>query len=166
MLLLAWIASASALTDDRYGLTVDLGGGIGWEAARTAGLARAATSYWWGRYDEEYALGRYFALGADLTAGFASGAPSGRGLIQVRRGVDLLVVGWHLGLGAGPALASSGTLGGAARAELGVRLRRSRTVAFALRLDAGADWLDGAVHPAGGATLGLSLGGPTDGGNP
>lgn len=163
MLLLAAVWTAHALTGDRHGITVDLGAGGGFEAARWAGTARLAAVGWWGRYDDQYALGRHFAVGADLTGSLADDGVAGRALVTVRRGVDLLVVGWHVGLGAGPALAV-GDLGGAARAEVGIRLRRSRTVGIGFRLDGGADWLGGALHPAGGLALGVNLGGPTDGG--
>ncbi len=163
MLALVLLTHALAVTDDRFGVTVDLSAGLGRELNKWTGVGRVDSVFWWGPYDPDYILGRYNGLGIDVVSTFGP-STGGRALLEYRRGVDLIVVGWHVAMSAGPALAPTGEIGASGRLAVGARLRRSATVALSLRLEGGVDSFASVIDPAGGLTLGVSFGGPVDGG--
>lgn len=156
--LLGTALAASGLADQRAGAWVDAHAGLGLAGAPAAvGFGSdASVGVWSGRYDPDYALGRYVGVGVGVRTG-----PRGHlaGLLEVRRGVDLLImglhgfgaVGWDLGLDA--PLAEVG---------FGVKARvrpTGRFVGWELRVRAGAEFAD-QVRPVGGVTLGAAFAGP------
>ncbi len=170
LLLALLLSSAQAITTDRSGPTFDLalggdltlppvGGGL-------AGLA--GVNWWWGRYDHSYAIGRYWSLGVanrfDLQLGDAGMhlAP----LLELRRGNDLIVVGTYTAIAAGPLVLMTSddtAIGATGRLAVGGEFRRHRFWGATLRLEAGADYVDGAVFGTGALLLGVQFSRPGDG---
>ncbi len=156
--LLGTALAASGLADQRAGAWADAHAGLGVGGA-PAGVGFGTDSsvgVWSGRYDPDYALGRYVGVGLGLRTG-----PDGllAGMLEVRRGVDLLIVGLHgfgaagWDLGAGAPLAEIG---------LGVKARvrpTGRFVGWELRLRGGAEFAD-TVRPVGCVTLGAAFAAP------
>ncbi len=153
--------SAAALTEDRNGLTLDVGAGGGHEAGRLAGAAQLDLHAWWGRYDADFVLGRNVSLGVVANLATAGDNPTVRTMISLRRGVDLVVAGWHGSLAAGPIWTSDG-LGAGARAGAGLTWRASKQAGLGLSVDGGVDLIHRRPHPAGGLRLHARFGGPTD----
>lgn len=156
--LLGTALAGSGLADPRAGAWADVHAGLGVGGAPfTAGFGSdASAGVWVGRYDPDYALGRYLGAGLGLRTG-----PDGlvAGMVEVRRGVDLLIVGLH-GFGA-----AGWDFGGSAplvEVGLGVKARvrpTGRFVGWEVRLRGGAEFAD-VVHPVGALTLGASFAGP------
>lgn len=153
--------AAAALTTDRNGLSLDVGAGGGHEANRWAAAAQLDLHAWWGRYDADFVLGRSLALGVVGNIATAGDAPTVRTMLSLRRGVDLVVAGWHGGLAAGPLFTPDG-LGLGARAGAGLTWRASKLAGLGLSIDGGVDVIGESLHPAGGLRLHGRFGGPTD----
>lgn len=167
VLILSLLSPAHALTMDRAGLTWDLSAGAGMQIppGQAQGTALLGLSWWWGPYDSSYAIGRYWSVGLVDRLDGIPGTLELSPMVEVRRGVDLIVVGWAMGLGVGPAirLTDENTLGATARASLTGEFRRHRFWSLSLRLEAGATMIGGTASGVGGILLGTQFSRPFDG---
>lgn len=161
MLALALVASASALTSPQSGPGAELAVGLGLGGERVAAHVGgvAAVGWWFGHYDDQYSLGRYWWVGPAVRADWRPGGVRIAPLLEVRRGVDLLVVGVAPLIAAGPVW-SDGTLGWTARLGLIAELRRTRSWSADLRLEAGVEVFGSAVGFSGAALVGGSFSRP------
>lgn len=175
MLIAALLASpAAALTAHQSGPLADLGVGVGFGGAPvpadgvpssrplTAVSPEAALSlgWWWGVYDDQYAFGRYWAVVANGHADWRRDALVITPTVEVRRGLELIVVGLYGGLGGGAVLGPEGAPGWTARASAGAKLRRTRFFGLSLRLEAGVDAIGDTMGFGGAALLGGSFARP------
>jgi hypothetical protein len=151
---------AHALTNPMAGMYVDLAGSGELSGSPIVGDAGGQLSLgWWrGRYDDSYAIGRFWSLGAAYRAGFAHGMRH-TALAEVRRGVDLLVVTPYVALIGGAVLAPGG-VAPIAQLGLGGKFRTSRFYSLSLRLDGGVIVAGGRVGPQLGARLGVAFSRP------
>lgn len=164
LLALLLTPSAEALTSRQSGPWVDAHVGFAAaDAPLAAGLGwQAGVGWWTGRYDDAFAIGRYWAGGAVLRQDFVDGALRTAPLLEVRRGVDLLVLGWHVFLAGGPLwapeagepLAGGVAIGATARGGAGLTWRRNPFLGLTVRVEAGADVVDGEVGAAIAALVG------------
>lgn len=161
LLLLAVGTARAAITADRTGAFVDAAVGAGSAGGPTLALS-ASFGGWRGRYDDELSFGRFWGAGVGIRQDLpGDGGLRTAYLAEVRRGMDLVVVGANGWVAAGPLLVEPGStvgtpaLGVAARLGGAVELRRSSTTGIALRLEVGADAVGGGVAPAGQLTLGI-----------
>ena len=158
LLLLVALTSAHAITEDHAGAYGSIGGGLAiTEApARPAPGWFAAGGFWWGQYDNAYAIGKFTGLGV---AAHQTLGPSGlrtAPMLEVRRGFDLIVTQVHGFVSGGPLLTTSAegtTVGATARAGLGARYRFHRFWGVSLRLEGGADFSSGPVAGVGSALV-------------
>jgi hypothetical protein len=145
---------AWALQTTRSGPLLELAAGGGVAGARATGTGQLTMGWWRGRYDDEYALGRFSALLLTTRADLGRDALRVAPMLEARRSVDLFVVAPWIGLSAGP-LVVQDEVGVSMRAAGGLKFRRSRTLGFTGRLSAGADVLAGRVTPAVHLTIGV-----------
>lgn len=186
LLLSLWLQEAHAgLAGPAAGVQVDLGAGLGvGDLPWTPGVGwTLAVGGWWGRYDEEGALGRHVAVLARVRQDLQQGELRTYPGLEVRRGIDLLVVGLRFGGFVAPVLHTrlAGDLllaprpgapfappeptaltGVTARALGAVAWRFRPPAALVLRLEAGVDVdaRSGApqpVEPALGVLLGFEF---------
>jgi hypothetical protein len=154
-----WSAPALAITEPTSGVWLDVGGGSGFggtPAATPGGIVSIGGFH--GRYDHEYALGRYWAWGATWRPGYAGGLQQDV-LFEVRRGVDIIVAAPFFGLAGGVGLGAATT--GVAEATGGVKWRWQRTIGLSLRVGAGARFGGAtAVLPSASAHLAFSYSAP------
>lgn len=163
MLLALAPLTASALTTHLSAVGVDLAAGIGWGGAPATVSGGGVASLGWfrGQFDDQFSFGRYWWLGPTARVDGGPGGWRVTPTVELRRGLDLLVAGVSGGITAGPVLAiDGGGVGWTARAVGVARLRRTRSLSLTARLEAGADGLEGAVAPAGGLSLGVTLARP------
>jgi hypothetical protein len=160
--LLLLLTDAQAITqDDRgYFLELGLGGGAAVYPWKPEWAGDLSVGYWFGPYDHAFAVGRYnaLALRPELTWS-AQGAGVG-GLIEWRRGFDLIVANVH-GLLAGGAQVVGGEVSPMARVGFGARYRRTRFWSIGVRFQAGADVWRGQVLPMVDGRLTVSFARPS-----
>jgi len=145
LLCLSIAAPATAMTTSQVGLLGDLGAGgtldagspVRFDPGWTAGGA-----IWWGRYDDVYALGRFTSVGITLRQAWHRGGLETIPALEIRRGNDVLVVGYHAFLSVGPVL-RAGAVGVEALLGGGVKWRFRPKLGLMLRLGAGAARVDG-----------------------
>ncbi len=164
LLVLLLPSTAAALSQPRQGPYVDVSGGLSAELLPTAlgpewGLS---AGWWWGEYDDVYALGRYTALGLTLRQAWVAGGLRTLPQVEVRRGTDVLVVGYHAFLSAGPELGERG-LGAVALIGGGAKMRFTPHVGLGVRVAAGVSWVDSDLHPRAHPGLYLEWSRPTGG---
>lgn len=131
------------------------GAGAGWQAGG---------GYWWGRYDPDYALGRYWGLGLTARQDWVRGELQTVPLMELRRGNDLIVGGFHWFASAGPVVRAQ-AIGVEGRVGGGARFRFDPASSAFLRLEVGGGYVD-APHVSGGLVLGFLWSRPTDGKTP
>jgi hypothetical protein len=160
-----WSVPSFALTSRQHGPALDLGVGLGVGAAPARPmLGIAASAGWWvGTYDDEYAFGRYWALGPTVRVDLGRGARVAPTL-ELRRGLELFVAGVAPFVAVGPVLTGDG-VGATARIGLNGKLRRTRSVGLTVRFEGGADWVAGAPSFTGGLLLGGAWARPISGGD-
>lgn len=169
LLLALMLSSAQAITTDRSGVAFDLAAGGDLTLPPVVGglSGMFAANWWWGRYDHSYAIGRYWSLGVNnrfdlqLATDDLRVAP----MLELRRGNDLIVVGTYMALAAGPLVVSTNDgslMGGTGRLALCGEFRRHRFWGSTLRIEAGADYLNGSVGAAGALLLGVQFSRPGD----
>ncbi|MBX2798213.1 MAG: hypothetical protein KTR31_11100 [Myxococcales bacterium] len=167
LMIATWGTQAHALSTRQSGPGFDLAAGLGMGGAPVrAGLGGQLSAGWWtGRYDEAYALGRYWWVGVtgrvDTPFDGATVAP----MLEIRRGVEVLVGGLHGFVSGGPVqfVVSEGpapALGWTARAGVAGKFRRSRFVGLTLRLEGGANVVAGKPSAVVGVLVGLSYARP------
>lgn len=160
-LALVWAAPADAFTVDRHGLWFQAAGGLAADT-RGAGVGwQAGGGYWWGSYDRDYALGRYWGLGLTARQDWVGGELQTVPLVELRRGNDLIVAGLHWFLSAGPTIGAEG-LGVEGRVGGGGRFRFNPSSSAFVRLELGGGY-SGAPQVGGGLVIGLLWSRPTDG---
>lgn len=167
---LCWSSSPAmaGLSDPSAGMTVDFGAGlgVGGQPFRSGLGWTVGVGGWFGKYDESFAIGRHIAFTArirqDATFGSRGAMLRSAPMLEVTRGVDLLVVGLRAGaaggailetpLGGGPT-----EVGGTVRGFGAVVYRFRPRVGLTLRVDAGVDIIGGRVQPSVGTLLGLTF---------
>ncbi len=165
-----WSLAASpalALTAVQNGPGVDLAAGLGL-GGRPVGAhvgAQLSLGWWSGTYDDQYAFGRYWWVGPTGRVDWREDALRVAPLLEVRRGIELIVVGLSVGAAGGPLIRVDGVedatdVGWTARALGQVKLRRSRFWGFSLRLEAGVDGFGDQVGFTGAVLLGGSFARP------
>ena len=163
LLLALWVsAPAQALTMPQSGPYLEAHAGLGLgDAPLHAGLGWEAAFGWWaGRYDDAYAIGRYWSVGATLRQDWIRGAIRSEPMLELRHGIDLIVVGWFPFVAGGPVFDETELVGGTARLGFGFEFRRTRYLGLTLRLVGGADFGGGDVGGAGAALLGFQFSKP------
>lgn len=164
-LLLTGVADA-ALTDDRSGPSFDLAVGGSLQVPPVLGgvTGFASLGWWVGTYDDSYAIGRYWSVNLNGRIDYQpDGATRIAPALELRRGVDLVVVGWYFGVGGGPVAVLDGPVGAGGRLAFGAEFRRTRFLGLTLRLEAGADAVGDRVAGAGALLLGFQFSRPGDG---
>jgi hypothetical protein len=162
--------AAQAITNDQTGVNIQLSpslflGGIHEEnrlrfRAGAGGAARL--TFWWGRYDSSFALGRYWGAGLAPQHHWTSKRQALYLPVHVERGMDLIVLGLRYFVSGGPALyfrESSTTLGGQARVGTTLKYRMNKNVGPTLTFQAGIDIEDARPLPAGEIMLGFDFSG-------
>lgn len=152
---------AWAQTTRQAGLWVDLTAGLAVDSRPpVAGPAvKLGTGAWWGNYDRDYLLGRSWGAGASFRVTGQNGAPTWTGLVEVRRHIDLFVLGLRGRAFAGPERYSSTWLAVAGLGG-GLKLRPKRTVGPLVEIDFGAGWSPGLVDLRGTLSLGVEFASP------
>ena len=149
---------AQAQTSAQTGAWIDVHPGLGVGGAPVGATfgTRVGLGYWWGNYDRDFLLGRSWGVGlaarADLFGPELRLAPA----LEVKRTVDLLVVGYRWRVLVGPEL-DGDALGVGARLGAGLKVRPSPYIGPTLDVEAGAAWVDGKVSPRFGLHLGVEV---------
>jgi hypothetical protein len=168
MLLSVWllVSPALALTSQQGGPAFDLGVGLGLRGSpvRPTAGGQVSIGWWTGTYDDQYAFGRYWWIGPTVRVDWRPDAFGLTPMLEIRRGVELIVVGIAPfvagGLTVDPGQAVVGFTG---RGGLQLKFRRSRYWGISLRLEGGVDVVESTVGFAGGALLGASFARPAHG---
>jgi len=163
MLMLCMSAAfASSLARSRAGPAIDVAAGIGWSGSPdpVAVAGSLSAGAWFGRYDDDFAIGRHWWLGATGRVRGRAGRVELAPMLEVRRGIDLLVAGVQGFVAGGVVVDVAGAeearpVGFTAIGGLVTRYRRTRHVSALLRLEGGVDVVDGRVTPVVGATVGV-----------
>ena len=95
---------AHAMTDPMAGIALALAPG-GTATISPGGIGPgwgASAMFWWGRYDDVYALGRFNAIGVTVRQAWLDGALVTTPALEYRRGNDVVVVGYHGFVSVGP----------------------------------------------------------------
>ncbi|MEZ4322136.1 MAG: hypothetical protein R3F61_31985 [Myxococcota bacterium] len=168
LVLTAFLAcsDAHALQRIQSGPTLELGVGpaLGGAPARFAVGGQLSAGWWVGPYDDDYALGRFWAVAVtgrvDLET--ATGAIRVAPLLELRRGMDLFVVAPHFFVAAGPVLTVTerSATGVTGRVGGGLKLRRTRKLGITARLGGGVDYVAQRLSPAVGLTFGVGWSSP------
>ena len=155
--------AGGGIASPRSGLWADAGAGVSASGDPIAVSPGADVSIgaWFGPYDDDYAIGRYTGIGMAVRPEIRGGAfAPGSAVIEVRRGIDLLVVGAHVFAAAGSTLDRDPSavieIGGGAKG----RLRPTgRYVGWQVRARVGAA-VGPRVTPEAGVTLGVEFASP------
>lgn len=154
---------ASAQTSRQKGLWVDVHPGLGLGGSPfgpTFGV-RGGLGTWWGNYDADYLLGRSWGVGVAFRADLRTDpdrirmAPS----LELRRTIDLLVLGFRWRVMAGPEWEGD-QLGVGARLGGSVKVRPTATWGPTLDAEVGAAWVGERVSPRIGLSLGFEVATP------
>lgn len=162
LLCLLVASPAAALTTSQAGILATASGGGTLDAGATTTFSpgwTAGAAIWWGRYDEVYALGRFTSLGITLRQAWHVGTLETIPALELRRGNDVLVVGYHAFLSVGPVL-RGGAVGGEALLGGGVKWRFLPKLGLLLRVGGGAAWVDGRWSGRALVRLGLEAATP------
>lgn len=153
--------AAHAITQPSHGLYVGAAGGVAAELgpARAGPGWQVGAGWWWGRYDEVYALGQFTSVGVTLRQSFLDGGLRSTPQLEVRRGSDVLVVGYHAFLGVGPEIRPDGA-GVSALLGGGAKWRFTPHWGIGVRAGAGAAWHEQTIQPRLAARLHLEWTGP------
>ena len=165
-LLLSLVAPAHALTQTQAGplFTLAAGGSLTGAPVQPSAAGQLSFGAWFGTYDDAYSFGRYWAVvqttRVDLLS--ARGDTTVAPMLELRRGLDILVANVAGFVAGGPALvvADGTTLGGTARAGVDAKWRRTRFWGLTVRLEGGVDVLDGAVQPTAAVLVGAGFARP------
>ena len=145
---------ASAITTVQSGPYVDAGavGALGFGPASAAGGWTASSGVWLGQYDDVYALGKYTSLGVAASGIYGSNGLRHQGLIEIRRGMDLLLGGPFLSLSGGGSYAKDG-MSPAVQVGLGAKKRRTPHTGWLIKLDFTANQLNHTPQYSLGLTI-------------
>jgi hypothetical protein len=166
------VPSALALTSHQSGPSLDLAAGLGLRGApsspsggptplRPAVGGDLSLGWWVGTYDDQYAFGKYWWIGASGRVDWRPEALGITPMLEVRRGLELFVAGIAPFVAGGPTLSvvsdgASVPVGLSARAGAMAKFRRTRFVGISLRVEAGADVVRAKPGFAGGVLFGVS----------
>ncbi len=161
--MLVWwtsVALGASLSRPQAGPALDLGVGIGWSGEPVAVAAQVSAGAWFGRYDDAFAIGRSWWIGATGRLRARRARVELAPMLEVRRSLDLLVGGIQGFVAGGVVVDVAGSeearpLGGTALVGAIARYRRTRFLSLSLRVEGGVDVIDGRVSPVVGATVGL-----------
>ncbi|MCO4747528.1 MAG: hypothetical protein KC912_22195 [Proteobacteria bacterium] len=159
LLSLAPVAEAS-FTSPREGLWFQAAGGFAADLRGAGPGWHAGGGYWWGNYDNDYALGRYWGVGVTARQDYVRGELSTVPMLELRRGNDVIVVGLHWFVSAGPVIRPN-AIGAEARGGVGGRFRLNPALSAFLRLEAMGGYVD-APTAGGGVVIGMMWSRPTD----
>jgi hypothetical protein len=153
--------TAAALTTHLSAVGVDVTGGLGVQAppVRATGGGVVALGWFRGQFDDQFSFGRYWWVGPTGRVDVGIDGWRVTPMVELRRGLDLLVAGVSYGVAGGAVVTPEGT-GWTARGVGIGRFRRTRALSFTSRLEAGVDGVGGAVGFAGGLTVGVTLASP------
>lgn len=156
VVLLAPVA-AHAQTTRQTGLWIDAhpGLGIGGQPFGANFSVRGSIGAWRGNYDDVFALGRSWGWGASVRVDVRGDDTRIAPMVELRRTIDLFVVGVRWRLMAGPEW-EAGKLGAGGRVGGTISYRPSPYIGPALDIEAGAAWVDGRIGARGAISLGLS----------
>lgn len=166
LLLLLCTPDAQALSSRQAGPSLDLAAGLGLSGAPVrAGLGGQLSAGWWfGTYDDAYALGKYWWIGPtgriDVQGERIAIAP----MLELRRGLEIIVAGVNLFVAGGVVSTiaePAPPLGYTGRAGLMGKFRRHRYWGLTLRLEGGIDLVDGQVSPTIGTLIGIAFARPS-----
>ena len=165
------LSSALALTSQQGGPAFDLAAGLGLRGApvRPAVGGQLSLGWWTGVYDDQYAFGRYWWIGPTVRADWRSDGFGVSPMLEIRRGLELIVFGVSPFLAGGVTIAPSGVdpeqdaIGFTGRGGVQLKFRRTRYWGLSLRLEGGVDVIDSAVGFAGGVLIGPSFARPSHG---
>jgi hypothetical protein len=180
----AWVLCVSSpayagLSAQQSGLALHIGGGLGLgDGPITPGIGwTAGLGGWVGKYDDAFSLGRHIGFGVvvrqDIQLHAARSGLRTTTLLQVHRGIDLLVIGLQLGGAAGPLFETptgqpTQFAGVAARITGLAKYRFKPRWGLFLRFEAGADVYTPTVggdptrvYGAAGTMLGIEFATPT-----
>lgn len=160
LLLCLSVAMGGSLSRPRAGPGVDLGAGIGWSGRPVAVAGQLSVGGWTGRYDDDFAIGRHWWIGATGRLRASASRVEVAPVLEVRRGIDLLVAGVQGFVAGGPVIDVAGSeparpVGFTGMAGIVGRYRRTRHVSLTLRLEGGVDVVGGQVGPVVGALIGV-----------
>ncbi|HHO53482.1 MAG TPA: hypothetical protein ENK18_22075 [Deltaproteobacteria bacterium] len=166
LLLLLCTTPASALSSRQAGPALDLAAGLGLSGApvRAALGGQLSAGWWFGTYDDAYALGRYWWIGPTGRVDLHGERIAIASMLEIRRGLDVIVAGLNLFVAGGvvSTLAEPAPpLGYTGRAGLMARYRFHRYWGLTLRLEGGADLIDARISPAIGILLGVAFARPS-----
>ena len=96
-------STAHALTSSRVGAYVDALGGAAFVTPQPAlgGGWEADAGLWFGKYDDEYSLGRFFGVGVGGRQQFTANGSHNTLEVELIRGEDVIVLGGHALVAAG-----------------------------------------------------------------
>mgnify|MGYP001284325370 CR=1 FL=1 len=155
---LAVSSPALAQTSSQSGVWIDAqpGLGLGGSPFGPSFGTRASVGYWKGNYDFDYLLGRAWGVGlatrVDLFGPELRVAPS----LEIRRMIDLLVLGFRWRVLAGPEWEND-KLGVGLRVGGTVKVRPTPRIGPTIDLEAGAAWVDGRISPRIGVSIGVEI---------
>lgn len=152
-----WSTPALALTDPRQGLWVELGAGGLLDTGSPVAFAPSwglSMGVWFGQYDEDFAIGRYGGIGITLRQAWLRGELVTLPSLELRKGVDVIVVGYHGFLHVGPQITDNG-VGLEGLLGVGAKYRFKPHWGVGVRLGAGAAWADERVTARAEARLTL-----------
>ena len=161
-LFLAVLAPAHALTDPTQGVSADAT--VGWSlsgGAPSSGLAvQVSGGFWAGRFDDAFALGRYWQIGPTIRVDAPGGGVRVAPMLELRRGVEVLVAGVSPFLAGGLVTGGDGGTGWTVRGGLAVKYRWHRYHGGTIRFEAGTDVIGGTPTVSGGVMLGFAFSRP------
>lgn len=150
-------APAVAQTSAQTGLWYEGSGGIGLGGAplQSSWTTRGGLGLWWGNYDDRLALGRSWGVGAAVRYEPGRGVPRIAPSVELRRQIDLLVIGLRWRVQAGPEWHGA-TLGAGARVGGTLVVRPRPWLGPMIDVEAGASYIAGRVRPAVALSVGLT----------
>lgn len=148
---------AYAQTTRQTGMWVDAvpGLGLGGDPFGATLSLRGSVGVWRGNYDDVFALGRSWGYGAAVRVDLRGESTRIAPMLELRRAIDLFVIGLRWRVMAGPEWEGA-KLGIGARVGGTLAYRPSPYIGPALDIEAGAAWVDGRVGPRGALSLGIA----------
>lgn len=140
-----WLPATSfAFTEPSAGITLDLGSGLIQNAEHPGFGWSGSAMAWFGKHDDTYSLGKYFAVGPTVQQNLFSKQPGLTVSGEFRRGSDLLMLAIYSFASVGAQIEQDETTL-AVRAGGCARFRSHAYWSTGLRLELGADILGGST---------------------
>lgn len=164
--LLGLAPTAYGITDNQAGINIGLSGSIDMGSSNRPVEFTAAPgveipiTFWHGKYDPSFALGRYWGVGvAPRVHWHADGVRFGVPL-HIERGTDLIALSLRFHGDVGPTWAfrnSGSSIGAMARVGATVKYRRNKNMGPTLTLQLGGDYMNNEFNPRGEILLGFDF---------